>query len=427
MQENRHCTESGQRAFDVCIVGGGMVGLTLAQLMAAELPELRLALIEKHGLTENTEMRASSFDNRSTALSMGSVEIFSALQLWTGLRERATAISSVEVSDKGHIGATTFSANDNGGKELGYVVENAWLGHCLQRNLPRFQNLARIAPAEVKAAKMLAEGVSLRVVSSANQASSDIFADLVIIADGLDSRMREHLGIELDVKNYDQRAIIANVEFTEAHQGRAFERFTEAGPLALLPLGDARKSALVYTRPESVFATSMSLDDDRFLQDIQKAFGYRLGRFTRVGKRFAYPLSLSIAREQVRSSIVLVGNAAHFLHPVAGQGFNLALRDVTQLLSVLQTVYKKRGLGVQQRYGDLKLLKRYLEIQENDQYLTGFLSDSFNSIFSSRNLLKRGGRNIGLLGLELCDGLKKSVFHRMMGESLPKARLEIFH
>lgn len=419
--------------YDICVVGGGMVGLTLARLIAAELPQIKLCLIEKHAFPSDADtLYQPSFDSRSTALSMGSVELFEALDIWQKMRERATAILSVHVSDKGHIGSTDYDYSENQGDALGYVVENAWMGCCLFNTISRCSGLEIKAPGTVVGAEVKKDGILLSLNASVDMATGfaeQIFAELVIVADGADSSLRSLLDIDVDLKDYKQHAVIANVEFSEAHRGRAYERFTAEGPLALLPLGcnpEATSSALVYTRPEAKVEATMALGDKQFLQAIQLAFGYRLGKFIRVGKRHSYPLSLSVAKEQVRSSLVLVGNAAHFLHPVAGQGFNLALRDVAQLLAALKPEYQKRLNGEPHlAYGDLKLLQRYLQGQYRDQLATGFISDSFNRVFSSKNPLMQLGRNIGLISLELNDGLKRGVFAQMMGKTLAKAPLEI--
>ena len=447
---------------DICIVGAGMVGLTLAQLIVRELPGVRVVLLEKQRLSVSMPIETSQdfdskvrlrekrealvndrdsieaddlpgFDSRSTALSMGSVEVFTALGLWPQLCKRATAIQSVQVSDKGHFASTHFDTRQNQGEVLGYVVENSWLGANLADAARVLKNLSIIAPAEITALKMNAHGVAVTIEDAPEAGPRQkmlIETDLLIVADGQDSRLRDILGIALEHKPYYQQAIVANVMYSKPHRGVAFERFTEQGPLALLPLGyqpEAQMSALIYTRPDTLVETTLARSDAEFLQEIQQAFGFRLGRFTRVSKRHAYPLSLGFAREQIRSSVVLVGNAAHFLHPVAGQGFNLALRDISQLLATLKRAHALRANGLQQRYGDLALLQQYLALQARDQQHTARLSDQFNTVFSSSGFVQRKIRNLGLLGLEFSQGLRRSVFQRMMGASLPKPKLETFH
>lgn len=405
-----------------------MVGLTMAELIAAEFPDSKLCLLEQHAFSQSEEIYQPSFDARSTALSLGSVEVFSALNLWSQLLERATPILSVHVSDKGHLGTTDFDSSENQGHALGYVTENAWIGRCLIKALEQYPNLAFLAPAKVTGIKVKTEGAILSVEHE--EENKTLRSDLVIIADGATSNLRAQLGIDVDVKNYQQSAIIANIETSVAHNGRAFERFTSKGPLALLPQGysaESNKSALVYTRPQEEVEQTLALSDAEFLAQLQKDFGFRLGKFLRAGARHNYPLNLSFALEQVRSSIVLLGNAAHFLHPVAGQGFNLALRDATQLLAALRSVYEKKQKGeAGARYGDLCVLQNYMNAQERDQTLTSLISDSFNQLFSNNNKVKQVGRNLGLIALELNFGLKREVFHRMMGESQARAQLKVF-
>lgn len=411
--------------FDICVVGGGMVGTTLAVLLAHEFPQTRLCLVEQQAISSSEEVYQPGFDARCTALSIGSAEVFSALGLWSEMQTRATAIRSVHVSDKGHFGMTQFTQkdftrNEENNLPLGYVIENAWMGRCLNKALMELNAVRVLAPAKVERIDLQTKGAGLQLEIQGEVKT--VFADLIVIADGTHSTLRKQLGIDVDVKVYGQHALIANIETSDAHRGRAFERFTSEGPVALLPVGGeagSHKSALVYTRPQEKIKETLELDDAAFLAQLQDTFGYVLGKFLRVGKRYSYPLSLSIAKEQVRSSVVLMGNAAHFLHPVAGQGFNLALRDATQLLAALSD--KKA------RFGELATLLNYLERQKKDQDLTSTFSDMFNTLFSNNSRAKQIGRNLGLLALELNDGLKREVFYRMMGEQQSRAPLKVFN
>jgi ubiquinone biosynthesis UbiH/UbiF/VisC/COQ6 family hydroxylase len=236
---------------------------------------------------------------------------------------------------------------------------------------------------------------------------------LAVIADGGDSPMRRALGIEARVGDYAQTAIIANVAFSQAHQGVAYERFTVEGPLALLPLGEkpeARTAALVWTLPEPRAIQVQALPEREFLAELQASFGHRLGRFERVSQRYAYPLRLIEACEQVRSHLVLVGNAAHFLHPVAGQGFNLALRDCGALAEAL-VMAERRG----QPLGELGVLQGYQRQQAQDQALTTAFSDRLVRVFSSDYLPHAALRHLGLLGLELVPALKQGFATTAMG------------
>lgn len=434
-------TEMKRPRVNIAVIGGGMVGLSLLQLIAKYLPDCRACLIEAHAFDSSVSQQPS-FDRRSTALARGSIEIFDALGLWSSMKRKTTPISRVHVTDRGHIGSAVYDAQTaNASREetsmLGCVVENSWLGQQLLRGLDK--RGLQIGEAEASGELLLSETSGVSILAPAHlenirprqghvQLSIDqegtkfeLDAELVIVADGAASSTREKLGIGVERTPYHQAAVIANVEYTEAHQGVAFERFTARGPMALLPLGEAlhaRTSALVWTHPTSEVDRVMQWSDDEFLKQLQLAFGYRLGKFTRVSTRVSYPLELLQASEQIRSNIVLMGNAAHYLHPVAGQGFNLALRDCAQLISVLQTA-RMSGKSL----GELELLQRYLDKQEGDQWLTTQLSHNFNRVFSNNQKAWQFVRNVGLISLELCSPLKQQFFAQMMGQGQKQIQL----
>ncbi len=400
-----------EQAYDIAIVGGGMAGLSLAQLMSQHLPDLQICLIDKFPLELNDNLYQPSFDHRSTAISRDSADIFDRLGLWQSIGEHATAIRRVHVSDRGHMGSTSYSENDNDGEPLGYVVDNAWLGRSLAKGVIEQSRITRLAPANVSSLKIGADGATLSLEAEQN---IQIKCQLVVIADGANSSLRNSLGIATESFDYQQAAIIANVAFEKPHLGVAYERFTDTGPVALLPLGesdDARTSSLVWTTPNARLESALAWTDEQFAEELQTAFGYRLGKFTRIGERFHYPLKRMLAKEQVRSSVVLMGNAAHSLHPVAGQGFNLALRDAERLTSTIAQ-YRARGESL----GSLAMLKPYIEKQQSDQWLTSMISHGFNRVFSDQRLVLQGARNLALIGLNLNQGIKKTFFDQMMGK-----------
>lgn len=407
---------------DVAIVGGGMVGLTLAQLFAKALPKLSVAVMDAQAVERSSAGSPTSFspsfDQRSTALSRSSIATFERLGLWQPMRRHATAIRAVHVSDRGHVGATQFNPDEK--QELpGFVVSNEWLGQQLLVGLEQCSQVKVFAPfvaqrlspragyAEISAKAASEQG------AEATSSEQTLRAKLVVIADGAHSPLRQQLGIGLREYDYHQHAVIANVSFDKSHRGVAYERFTANGPLALLPLGEsanARSSALVWTHPSRDVEQVMQYSDAEFLQQLQCHFGFRLGRFTRVGARASYPLRLMQATEQVRSNIVLMGNAAHFLHPVAGQGFNLALRDCVRLVRCVEQAQNKAiALGA------LSTLNEYAQAQSVDQWLTTELSHSFTRLFSNDQKWAQGIRNMGLMGLAFCPPLQRSFFSQMMG------------
>ncbi|PUA28226.1 MAG: 2-octaprenyl-3-methyl-6-methoxy-1,4-benzoquinol hydroxylase [Cellvibrio sp. 79] len=398
--------------FDIAIIGGGMVGTSLASMLAASQPQLRIALIEAQPFAQADEVHyQSSFDARSTALSYGTAKIMQELGLWGELQQHITPIAQVHVSDRGHFLGGLIDATTNNLDAVGYVVENAWLGKVLLANVQARESIECFTPAKVLELIPQENSTRLRVQSG----TRDFFIDtaLAVVADGGDSAVRRNLGIATQIREYGQTAIITNVEFSEPHQGIAFERFTDQGPIALLPLGEsvhAQKSALVWTLPAGEADEILLASDADFLAHLQTRFGFRVGKFTRVAKRFAYPLQLVLAEEQIRSHVVLLGNAAHFLHPVAGQGFNLALRDCACLVTTLRNSHAQ-----QKSPGDLAVLQTYLETQALDQQLTIEFSDKLVRLFSNNYLPLIALRHLGLLSLESLPLLKDQFMAQTMG------------
>lgn len=397
--------------FDIAIIGGGMVGASLASLLAASSCGWRIALIEAQPLTPVAQYTAN-FDARSTALSCGSVEIFQQLGIWSALEKHATPIAQVHVSDRGHLAGSVIDASDQGLNAVGYVIENTWLGSVLSSYVQQQKNIQCFSPAQVQSLTPQQNGAELRIDLPDNQ-QIQLRCKLAVIADGSDSPLRRALGIDATTSDYGQTAIIANVGFSEAHNGIAYERFTDQGPLALLPLGenpDSQRAALIWTLPTADAQTLMSATDADFLAVLQKRFGFRVGRFERVGQRQAYPLQLILAQEQVRSHVVLVGNAAHFLHPVAGQGFNLALRDCASLVEVLAS-----SSASGKKLGELETLQRYVQTQAQDQSLTIQFSDQLVRLFSSSRLPLIALRHLGFIGLAALPPAKKIFSAQTMG------------
>ena len=398
--------------FDIAIIGGGMVGTSLASLLAASQPQLRIALIEAQPFAPADEIHFQpSFDARSTALSYGTATILRELGLWEKLQQHITPIAQVHVSDRGHFLGGVIDAQENNLAAVGYVVENAWLGKVLLGHLFAQDNIQCFASSTVSALIPQQDCALLNVKTDTREFL--IKTSLAVIADGGDSPLRKSLGIGTQVRDYGQTAIITNVEFSEPHLGVAYERFTADGPVALLPLGEsshAQQSALVWTLPAAQAEEVLALNDRDFLVQLQEQFGFRVGRLNRVAKRFAYPLQLVLAEEQVRSHLVLIGNAAHFLHPVAGQGFNLALRDCVCLVETLRD-----ALAANQSPGDLTVLRSYLHKQSFDQQITIEFSDKLVRLFSSDQLPLIALRHLGLLSLESIPLIKNQFVAQTMG------------
>jgi 2-octaprenyl-6-methoxyphenol hydroxylase len=401
--------------FDIVIAGGGMVGVSLALQLGEILPlSTSILLVEGFPLPAPGNGGAlqyhPAFDARSTALSYSSRLIYERMHVWDDLCQWLCAIERIHVSCRGRFGSTLLHAGDHQWPALGYVVENAWLGNSLIRQLQQRGRVEVRSPAKVVSAAPAGAGVSLQLQGE----SAGITAGLLLVADGAASGLREQLGVAVSEKPYQQHALVANIAFAEPHRGCAFERFTEEGPLAVLPLLASRdgeqRGALVWTLPPWRAAHLKDCPGEEFLATLQQRFGYRLGRMLQVGERHTYPLSLVQSTEQVRHGIVVMGNAAHALHPVAGQGFNLALRDVAELGRVLATGFAE-GLPL----GDLALLQRYQRRQQSDQQRTIAFSDRVPALFMHADPLLGLGRDLALAGLDILPGLKREFVRHAAG------------
>jgi 2-polyprenylphenol 6-hydroxylase len=398
--------------FNITIIGGGMVGMSLALLLSRQNSEWKIALLDAQELPDDEMdiLFQPSFDSRSTAIAHGSMEIFQSLGVWDRLNQQATAIKKIHISDAGHLMGGLINAEDYSVDAVGYVIPNQWIGRVLTSALTAQKNISLFSSVTVEKVLPKISGAELELTENLHQINK-ITTDLVVMADGGKSPLAQQLGIDFSVQSYQQTAIIANVSFTESHQHVAYERFTELGPIALLPLGksaSAQEAALVLTLPKEQANELLNSSDDIFLAHLQKRFGQRLGKFNRVGARKAFPLQLITAKEQIRSHLVLIGNAAHFLHPVAGQGFNLSLRDCVRLT---QHLAKSR-----KALGDLPTLQAYLQDQQRDQNTTILFSDQLVKLFSSSRLPVIALRHLGFIGLESIPAAKKLLVAQTMGK-----------
>tara|TARA_R110001592_G_scaffold356278_1_gene657774 strand:- start:26160 stop:27473 length:1314 start_codon:yes stop_codon:yes gene_type:complete len=384
---------------DVAIVGGGMVGASLALLLSSLKLGWRIQVIEAFPMAAATaDELQPSFDARSTALSHSSREIFEILGLWQNLCPTLAEIRDVHVSDRGHIGSVRLHAAEQKLPALGYVVENQRLGAVLVDALQQAEDIEIVAPAKVIGVRPVQGGMQLSMSVEGAETSQEVSTKLLVIADGAQSHTRDMLGIDATTKDYGQVAVVANISLSKDHGGIAYERFTDSGPMAMLPLqpieGEHRV-ALIWTLPPNRAAEMVSASEEIFLAELQDRFGHRLGQFKRVGSRHSYPIRLITSNEQVRSHVVVVGNAAHSLHPVAGQGFNLALRDVAVLANELALAASDNTA-----LGSLPVLQSYLDQQQSDQEQTILLSDLLPKVFGIGASPVALARNLGLLALD---------------------------
>ncbi len=391
---------------DVAIIGGGLVGASLGCALATRIEGsgLSVAVIEAAPILDRVEEPFQpSFDARASAIAQGTAQHFADMGLWPAMAEQAAAIRRIHISERGRFGATRLAGDELGVEALGHVIPNAWMGRVLHRRLAELP-LAWHCPARVESIRPTAGGHRLRLSDGGR-----LHARLTVLADGGRSGLKEQLGIESDSYPYDQVALIASVETSEPHRGTAWERFTPEGPIALLPLR-GRAMELVWTHAVGTEQRRLALDDRDFLSELQRTFGDRAGRFRRVGRRHAYPLSLVTARETVRPGLAVLGNAAHALHPVAGQGFNLALRGVMDLVSAM-AAGSERGQGP----GSTEVLSDFEARRQGDRHNVIRFSDGLVRLFGIDNALLSHARAAGLVGLNLTGPLRRGLARRAMG------------
>ena len=389
---------------DVLIVGGGLVGASLA--CALGQAGVRTCVVEMSPLDSGGQ---AGYDERSIALAQGSQRIFAGLGLWTALEPDACPIHTIHVSDRGHFGFTRLRREQEGVAALGYVATARVLGKVLAQGLQRLDNVEVLAPAQLGAFSVDADGISADI--DHHGVTQRCTAALLIAADGARSGIRERLGIQTTCRDYEQTAIIANVSTDKPHNTVAYERFTASGPLALLPMNEGR-SSLVWTVRADQGEEVMALDDAEFLERLQERFGYRLGRFTRVGRRNAFPLQLLQAAESVRPRLALIGNAVHTLHPVAGQGFNLGLRDVAALAEVILDA-RRRGQDI----GAAGVLQAYARWRQGDQRRVTLFTDSMVRLFGQSLPPVAWLRDAGMLALDVCPPAKRWFGRMTMGRA----------
>ncbi len=393
------------RHYDIVIAGGGMIGTSLALALAPL--GLRVAVVEAIARKADAQ---PSFDDRSTALSRSTQRMFEAMGLWDEIVAASTPIRSIHVSDQGRFGFSHIDAEEQGVEGLGYVVINRVLGGVLQSAMTGIPGVDVICPARIVALE-LAPDEARASIETGNNMCRTLHCNLLVAADGSNSEVREMMGITVQQSHYGQRAVIGNLLPEKKLEHRAFERFTPQGPLALLPVADER-AAFVWTVSEQDAERVMALDDDAFLTELQEQFGYRLGAFSRVGKRASYPLMLSKALRLTAARSVLVGNAAHGLHPVSAQGFNLGMRDVAALCDCIADA---RDDTQSLDPGARELLQRYTEWRRSDQKKLVRFTDGLVRLFGSPRRPLRTLRNFGMLGFDLIPGVRSMFAKHTMG------------
>jgi 2-octaprenyl-6-methoxyphenol hydroxylase len=403
------------RDCDVLVVGGGGVGSALACALA-HLP-LDVVLVEAH---EVRVLEQPSFDTRVIALANGSQQILAGLGLWHELVGYAEAIRSIHISERGRFGAARIEAAAERVPALGYTIESQMLGRALWERLAGVERLTVLAPAKVTALRTEPEHALVTVVRAGE--TEELRAKLVVAADGARSAVREALGVAVAEHDYEQCAVIFNCTTEAALGGRAFERFTARGPIALLPLTGGR-TAVIWTLPAADARRIAALAADEFRAELQEAFGHRLGRFQRIGERALYPLVRVQSGAIHGERAVLIGDAALRMHPVAGQGFNLALRDVATLAEVVADAVVAAGAAGAPDVGAAELLDRYVAWRSADRARVSAFTHGLIQLFGEPTPGVGLGRGLGLMAFDLLPGAKALLARHTMGRAGKLPRL----
>jgi 2-octaprenyl-6-methoxyphenol hydroxylase len=403
---NTHAIEQ----VDIAIVGGAMAGATLALGLAQIAKQagrpLKIALIEAH----RPNNQHPGFDARSIAISHGSIFELKKLQIWPHIAALASEINHIHISERGNFGMTELNANALQLPFLGQVVELEAVGQQLFSQLEK-SDIQLYCPASLTDVEAQSEQQLLTLDSG-----QQIAAKLLVAADGLNSKVRHAFKQPLEQVDFQQTAIITNIHTEQPHQGWAYERFTQAGPLALLPMSNRNgehRLSMVWALSPAEAEQLLNAPKAEFIEKLQHTFGYRAGRFLDIGERFSYPLMLSYMPRPIYHRTVFLGNAAQTLHPIAGQGFNLGLRDVVSLLEVIkQSLAKADGeldVGLSQVTHDY-LARRNVDREStmnNIEFLVrGFSNDHWPLVI---------GRNLGLRLLSWFPPLKAPVARKAMG------------
>jgi len=388
--------------FDIIIVGGGAVGAALA--CALKDSKLKIAVIE--AVSPKADIQPS-YDDRGLSISLSSKNILDNIGIWQNISPNSNPIKHIHVSDQHHFGFVRMDADSMSVPALGHIVLARELGKALMKTIEAADNISFFCPATVTAVEISV--LSASVTIDIDGVDKVISSKLLVAADGAESRTRDMLGIKARVEDYQQVAIVSNVMPERPHADTAYERFTETGPIALLPLSQQR-CVLVFTVAANETQKYMHMDEQSFLDVLLQRFGRRLGKFSNLGQRKSYPLKMLQVEEQVKHRAVILGNAAHAVHPNGAQGFNLGLRDAAALAEVL--------IGAQendQDIGELSLLESYLQSRVEDQQRVLNFTDRLAKNFYNKQPLKVIARNLVMLATDLSPALKHRFTRSAMG------------
>ena len=396
----RKCPPAAQTVnpeFDVLILGAGLVGSSLA--CALDGTGLRVGVVEATLPT----LAPPGFDERKLALAAASINALTRLGVIAEMSEPTSPIERIHVSRVGDFGSVRLDPSDSGRSNYGAVVPARVLGEALERRLRTLSNMQWLRPQTVTAIACSADGV--RVGLSAGESRREVRTRLLVAADGTRSFARQALGIECDGHDYQQTLLVCSLGFDRAANGTAYERFSNEGPVALLPMG--RNYGAICAVPGAQADAISALDDVAYARYFQDRFGWRAGRVLHAGRRVAYPVASMVARAVVAQRSVLVGNAAQTIHPIGAQGFNLGLRDALTLAELIGNNSDDPGSA--------GLLDAYVVARSEDRQQTLAFSDGLARVTSNASLPMHVLRSLGLLALGNLPSVTNPLASAAMG------------
>jgi len=392
-------TPAGTLDTEVLVIGGGLVGGALGCALAAA--GVGAVVVDNQDPAAGLD---AGFDGRASAIALGSQRVLDGLGLWDGMAAEVAPILDIRVSDGASPLFLHYDHTEAGEAPFGYMVENRTIRKALAARLPALETVRLLAPATVARLERRGDGVVAELGDGRR-----ITARLAVGADGRRSQTREKAGIGVTGWSYRQTGIVCTVAHELSHEFTAHEHFLPAGPFAILPLLDDR-SSIVWTERSDLAPAIMALDDDDFVAELGLRFGDFLGRLEVVGPRWAYPLSLQFAKTAIARRLALVGDAFHGMHPIAGQGLNMGLRDVAALAEV---VVDARRLGLD--IGDDTVLERYHRWRRFDNTLMLAMTDGLNRLFSNAIEPLRLARDVGMATVNRLPPVKRLFMRHAMG------------